>query len=171
MQENPLQQLRDVHPPLEPGWWPPAPGWWLVAIICIIAVAYIVFSVWLAYRRRRPIRNARVMLDDLLTEYQSGRIDTLTYVNNANEILKRLLVIALGIKSLAAVAGTDWLKALDRITSSKDFSAGHGCIMGNSRFAADATANVTALHESLRNLLANTHPTRTPKLFAEAASD
>ena len=111
------------------------------------------------------------MLDDLLTEYKSGRIDTLTYANNANEILKRLLVIALDIKSLAAVAGTDWLKALDRITNSKDFSAGHGCIMGNSRFAADATANLTALHESLRNLLANTHPTRTPKLFAEAASD
>lgn len=171
MQENPLQQLRDVHPPLEPGWWPPAPGWWLVAVVCVIAAIYAVLSVWLAYQRRRPIRNARAMLDDLLLAYQNGHIDTLTYANNANEILKRLLVIALGIKSLAAVADTDWLEALDRITNSRDFSAGHGSIMGNSRFAADATADVTALHESLGNLLANTHPTRTPKLFAEAASD
>ena len=62
MQENPLQQLRDVHLPLEPGWWPPAPGWWLLICICIVAVFFLGLTAWRGHKRKRPIRSAKELL-------------------------------------------------------------------------------------------------------------
>ncbi|HCG70266.1 MAG TPA: DUF4381 domain-containing protein, partial [Gammaproteobacteria bacterium] len=33
MNSDPLTALKDIYPPVEPHWWPPAPGWWLVAML------------------------------------------------------------------------------------------------------------------------------------------
>ena len=81
MQENPLQQLRDVHLPLEPGWWPPAPGWWLLICICIVAVFFLGLTAWRGHKRKRPIRSAKELLEDTLTDYRLGQIGALDYVN------------------------------------------------------------------------------------------
>lgn len=46
--------LRDVHLPPEPSWWPPAPGWWLVAVACLLVLAWpIAWRAWRLRRRRR----------------------------------------------------------------------------------------------------------------------
>ena len=115
MQENPLQQLRDVHLPLEPGWWPPAPGWWILICLCIVQRQFFILgqNMWRAHQRKRPIRSARALLEERLSDYRLGQIGALEYVNHANEILKRLLVIAFDIKSLAATSNEDWLGALE----------------------------------------------------------
>ena len=155
MQENPLQQLRDVHLPLEPGWWPPAPGWWLLTCICIVAVFFLGLTAWRGHKRKRPIRSAKVLLEDTLTDY----------VNRANEILKRLLVMALGIRSLATTSNEDWLRALDRISGSNDFSQNCGYILGHARFAPAATTDIETLHQSISRVLDRAHPTKTPLLF------
>ena len=45
-----LDQLRDIHLPEPIGWWPIAPGWWaLLALICVLVVAAVV---WARIRRR-----------------------------------------------------------------------------------------------------------------------
>ncbi|HET9483332.1 MAG TPA: DUF4381 domain-containing protein, partial [Xanthomonadales bacterium] len=46
-------QLRDIHLPAEPSWWPPAPGWWLLAILVIAALVFLVRFAW---RKRRELR-------------------------------------------------------------------------------------------------------------------
>jgi hypothetical protein len=171
MQENPLQQLRDVHLPLEPDWWPPAPGWWIVAICCTAALIYSGLFLWRAHKQRRPIRAANALLEDLLREHKLERLDALGYIHGANEILKRLLVVAFGVRHLAAASDEDWLFALDRITGSTDFSHGQGKILGSARFAPSASANIDALHKCIENVIANTHPNRTPRLFFESFDD
>lgn len=165
MQENPLQQLRDVHLPSEPGWWPPAPGWWLLTCICIVAVFFLGLTAWRGHKRKRPIRSAKVLLEDTLTDYRLGQIGALDYVNRANEILKRLLVMAFGIRSLATTSNEDWLRALDRISGSNDFSQNCGYILGHARFAPAATTDIETLHQSISRVLDRAHPTKTPLLF------
>ena len=32
-------QLRGLHLPTEPGWWPPAPGWWILAVLVFVLIA------------------------------------------------------------------------------------------------------------------------------------
>ena len=151
MQENPLQQLRDVHLPLEPGWWPPAPGWWILASVC--AAALILGQTCGAPQRKRPIRSARALLEERLSDYRLGQIGALEYVSHANEILKRLLVIAFDIKSLAATSNEDWLGALDRISNSTDFSQNYGSVLGHARFAPAVTTDIEALHQCISNVL------------------
>ena len=134
MQDNPLQQLRDVHAPMAPEWWPPAPGWWLLGIAVIASTVFICRLLWRAYRARQPIRSARTLIDQLKENHQQGRIDTLHYVHETNEVLKRLLVNALGIRHLAATSDEQWLGALDTIVGDCAFSEGHGKIFGAQRF-------------------------------------
>lgn len=171
MQDNPLQQLRDVHAPLAPEWWPPAPGWWLLAIAIVATLFFIGRLLWRAHKARRPVRSAQAMIKALRDSHDQGRIDSLQYINESNEVLKRLLVNALGIRHLGATSDEQWLNALDTISNSREFSVGCGKIFGTQRFSPRASAEVEAVDRLLQKLLTRVHPTRTPLLLAESSND
>jgi Domain of unknown function (DUF4381) len=59
---NPLDQLRGLHLPPQPGYWPPAPGWWLVALILAAGLATLI---WFAIKRYRSQQYRRIALKQL----------------------------------------------------------------------------------------------------------
>ncbi|MEJ2090486.1 MAG: DUF4381 domain-containing protein, partial [Gammaproteobacteria bacterium] len=91
MQPDLLQQLKDIHLPPDPTWWPPAPGWWLLALVAAAGLYYAIQFLRQAIERRRPIRRARAIYQELYSSYEKGLIDERTYLHQANELLKRLL--------------------------------------------------------------------------------
>lgn len=158
MENDPLQQLRDVHLPPDPSWWPPAPGWWLLAAAAVALLAWFVYRLMRTYRRRAPIRAARGMLDELYAGYTGGQVSAQEYLHRGNEILKRLLVRAFGRREYARLSGEDWLRALDQLSASDAFTNGAGRILGNERFRAQPDIDVDALNGQLSNLLAKVRP-------------
>lgn len=52
-----LGNLRDIHEPLPPPFWPPAPGWWILAFLILVLIAV---ATYLAWRRYRAIERARM---------------------------------------------------------------------------------------------------------------
>ncbi|KRE89834.1 hypothetical protein ASG87_02480 [Frateuria sp. Soil773] len=62
-------ELRDIHLPHDPSWWPPAPGWWVLAFLLLASAVGMIW--W--WRRRRRVRraHARVLgeIDALLAAY------------------------------------------------------------------------------------------------------
>ena len=126
MNNDPLAQLRDIRLPLEPDWWPLAFGWWIVAALTLAGLIALVYLMVQAYRARRPIRAVKQLMQELFDEHSSGNLTDIALVHASNTLLKRLLVVALGVNSLAKASSTHWLEALDKIAASSDFTQGPG---------------------------------------------
>lgn len=99
-------RLRDLHPPLEPAWWPPAPGWWLLALVGLALAV-------LAARRGAPWwRRARL---------RRRLLAMLAAAASAAEVSQLLRVAALARfpqAQAASLRGADWiafLEARDRV--------------------------------------------------------
>ena len=153
MESDPLQQLRDIHLPVEPGWWPPAIGWWIVFF------AAIGLMFWLARLRKQvlvrqlPNKLARSALNSIFDQYQQGSASALEYLNGSNELLKRLIVKAQGHSEYASLSGQAWLSALDELSQSNDFTNGPGSALGQQRFSREPQVDVPALNASINQLL------------------
>jgi hypothetical protein len=158
MQADPLQQLRDIHLPPEPGWWPPAPGWWLLTLLALAALGYLLLKAHEALLRRRPLREARRLYALLYADYCKGLVEPALYLHRANELLKRLVIHGLHMDEARRANDADWLTLLDRLSGGNAFTCGPGAQLGNQRFASEPRAEVDALHPVLEQLLARVRP-------------
>ncbi|MGE0623306.1 MAG: DUF4381 domain-containing protein [Pseudomonadales bacterium] len=158
MEADLLQQLRDIHLPAEPLWWPPAPGWWLLAMVVLAAVVYALHRLRLAIARRRPIREARRQYDLLYGAFRRGEIDAISYLHQANELLKRLYIHALHVDVARRANDADWLAFLDARSGSDRFSDGPGSQLGNQRFRPEPQADPETLHPLVLRLLEGARP-------------
>ncbi|MFP6817609.1 MAG: DUF4381 domain-containing protein [Pseudomonadales bacterium] len=158
MQPDLLQQLRDIHIPADPLWWPPAPGWWLLAAATLLGCLLAVRFVFREYPRRRPIKRTRRLYQALHGRLRAGEITAESYVHQSNELLKRLLIHGLGIRAARPASDIDWLKMLDEYHGSAAFSDGPGQILGNERFRKTPEIQIEPLHQLLAGFLARARP-------------
>lgn len=80
--------LRDIHMPPQPSWWPPAPGWWILAGLCVLLLALLV---WAWSRRRRRVRlwlAARQELDAAAACYAADE-DGAALAASVSQLLRR----------------------------------------------------------------------------------
>jgi hypothetical protein len=157
-----LQQLRDIHVPDAPGLWPPAPGWWLLAAMVLAGLTWALWRWRRDARRRRPIREARMLYARVHERLQAGELDGTGYLHHSNELLKRLLIHGIGDAAARRASGEAWLQLLDAYAGERAFSAGPGRALGDARFHPHADADVDAVHRRIDALLARTlaHPPR-----------
>lgn len=109
---TPGPQLRDIHLPAAPSWWPPAPGWWVLAALML---AVMVAAAWWWRRRRRVRRQQQDVLRELdrlvLQHRQSG--DQAALVSGMHQLLRR---VARRHDSMAAQQrGDAWRQTLARV--------------------------------------------------------
>ncbi len=158
MQQDLLQQLRDIHLPSEPSWWPPAPGWWLVTLLVLILVFWGIRTLRHAWRRRQPIKLARSYYADVYAAFQQGDIDGGTYLNRTNELLKRLYIHGIGDDGARSASDAEWLEYLDGKLGTPGFSSGPGRQLGNQRFRPEPDADPEALHPLVVRLFREARP-------------
>lgn len=149
-----LQKLRDIHVPEEPGWWPPAPGWWLLAVLVIAALVWLAWRGMQAHRRRRPLREARRLYAEIYRRYCQGELTQREYLDQSNELLKRVLIHALDEDPARRASGDAWLELLDAHSAPGTFTRGPGRSLGNARFHPGVEADVPAVHQRVERLLA-----------------
>lgn len=109
--------LKDLHPGVAPGWWPPAPGWWLIAAAVLLLACGI--GIWFWRRRRRRAR--------LLAVFDAALADAVTppgKVAAASELLRR--AARRHYPDADRLQGEDWLRVLDDGGRPPRFSTGHG---------------------------------------------
>jgi hypothetical protein len=151
--DDPLQQLRDLHLPMEPSWFPPAPGWWAIAVVAL-ALLFAGAALFRRRRRRRaPYRSARAEIAALHDAVTAGAAAPGDYANGASAVLKRLTVFALRRPEAAPLTGTRWLEFLDGLRGEPVFSGTVGNALGQARFAQHPELDVEALHRAVTELV------------------
>ncbi len=153
MQPDLLQQLRDIHAPAMPGWWPPAPGWWMLTAAALIALAWCGLLLWRRWRRFRPARMARNLHRDLSRQLQAQAISSDAWLHQANQLLKRLAVHGFGHPEVIPIWDVEWLRYLDARYGAPAFSRGVGRCFGAARFRPRAEADIQAAQALLTRYL------------------
>lgn len=107
-----LSQLRDLHLPDVPGWWPPAPGWWVLAILLSTLLAFAFLAMKRYGARQRPLRQAVSEIEQLNHALVHRALKPHAYLDRANALLKRLLMHGYGETRVASLSSDAWAHAL-----------------------------------------------------------
>ena len=169
MQADPLRQLRGIHLPAEPGWWPPAPGWWLLAALALAALIWAFWATSARWRRFGPARTARALCRNAYLEAQAGSLSAAQYLHRINELLKRFVIHSIADASARPLSGDPWLRYLDRRYGQAAFTRGAGRWLGAQRFRPGLEAPRKA--SSPANAAANGKAASAPKIEAAPSSN
>lgn len=125
--------LRDIHQPEAPGFWPPAPGWWLLAALVLAALAGFGRRAWLELRRRR--RRQRILSE--LDQFQDAGLQGPVLVAAISALLKRVALSRYPRAEVAALTGNAWLAFLDRSGGDGRFAEGAGRVLADGAYAPE----------------------------------
>lgn len=145
----PPLQLRDIHLPGEPSWWPPAPGWWLLALL-LAALAYALLRWALRWRRKR--RRQR----ELQAEFAAmvGISDPMQRLQALSALLRRAARLVDPLA--AALQGEAWLAFLDQHCGDQSFTRGPGRVLLDAPYRPTVRASeVEALLTPARRVYAS----------------
>ncbi len=161
----PTDELRGLHLPLEPGWWPPAPGWW-IALVVFLLVLFFAQRQWRRYKRANRWKQVA------LREYQSIVVMPVsTAVQRAEKIqccsvlLRRIALALLPRAESAGTTGEAWLQQLDTLGGAQGqaqaFSDGPGRLLleapyqapGGQSGAGATPADIAALLVLLKRMI------------------
>lgn len=112
MNLSPGPQLRDIHLPAAPGWWPPAPGWWVVAVLVLISLLLVGRRIRRRLPPRRRWRAANAELERLTQRMAAGG-DMAAFASGVSQLLRR----AVRMHEPAAISqyGRAWHDTLRRL--------------------------------------------------------
>lgn len=112
MQADPLAQLKPLHLPADPSWWPPAPGWWLLLLILLALLLFAGRRLSRWRTQRIPLRYAQSQHRQLVAALNAGTMTPERYLTEANGLLKRLVIHRHGDRASASVTAHQWLEYL-----------------------------------------------------------
>jgi hypothetical protein len=133
-------QLRDIHLPAEPSWWPPAPGWWILGALLALFVLFALYKLTQLRRRRRRKQRALAELNRCIVE---GGSNPVALAAGLSQFLRRMALR----ESAAAAALSDarWLAWLDARTGGDEFANGVGRVLLDAPYRPVATYDAPAL--------------------------
>lgn len=126
-------ELRDIHLPAEPGFWPPAPGWWLLALLVLAVLALVGHRGWRELRRRR--RRQRILSE--LDQLHDAGLQGPALVAAVSALLKRVALSRYPRAEVAALTGDAWLAFLDRSGGEGRFAEGAGQVLAEGAYAPE----------------------------------
>ncbi|MGN6520534.1 MAG: DUF4381 domain-containing protein [Dokdonella sp.] len=103
-------ELRDIHLPASPAWWPPAPGWWLLALALLVVLVFALRACWRFERRRRWRARVRAELERIATAHAREADAQRLSIALSNLLRRASRLLA---PHAAALHGEAWLDFLD----------------------------------------------------------
>jgi hypothetical protein len=120
-------QLRDIHLPAPPEFWPPAPGWWVLAAIALGLATWAGILLWRQIRIRRQRRRILALLERM--EQSSKGAATPEFLAQLSRLMRRLALMRFPRHEIASLTGIRWLQFLDSSGGNGQFSQGPGKVL------------------------------------------
>ncbi len=154
-----LAQLRDIHEPAVPGWWPLPLGWWLVLAFVTIVIGLGIWFYKTERRRLRPYFVIRRATRELNNRRNSGEIDPLEYATKVNLLFKELIVRVEKREEALTMSGSQWLDLLADRFADNSFIRGPGACLGANRYMSGVFSD-DGLQELVKQTLLRAAPAR-----------
>ena len=142
-------QLKDIHVPALPEFWPPAPGWWLVALLSLALL------VWSAVKLRRylQLRRQREQVLGLLNQLEQAfdQQQAAHHLGKLSILLRRVALTRFPRRQVASLAGTEWLNFLDETGGNGRFSNGPGQILATGPYQPNIEIEIEQLLPLVRD--------------------
>lgn len=133
-------QLRDIHLPGAPAFWPPAPGWWLLAAAML---ALLVWAGIVAARRYRLYRRRKRVLAVLTgLEQAFASAPSPEHLARISVLMRRLALARFPRKQVATLTGDAWLRFLDDSGGNGRFAAGPGRALASAPYQRSLPADL-----------------------------
>lgn len=124
-------QLRDIHLPAEPGWWPPTLLAVLLLAVALLALAAALAWLWRRVSRWREARRLAGFFDhEVAFAGNDGE-----RLQRASSCLRR--AVARSRPDAVALTGESWLALLDGDDRSHAFTRGPGRLLAEGPFRGD----------------------------------
>lgn len=140
-------ELRDIHLPADPSWWPPAPGWWMLAVLVVGLALWL--CLWMRRLARRRQWRQRILRElDRVAADDSLKSNTPALIAELSQLLRRAgrMIRA----ESASLRGNAWLDFLDSIVGSDEFSNGPGRALLDGPYQRESTQNHQVLIDLVR---------------------
>ena len=132
--EQALAQLRDIHEPAIPPFWPIPLGWWVLAVSIIAVISCLIWWWRSRYKNDLPYRSIRETASELRNLYKNGQLTAHEYVDAANRLYKHLLVNVEAVPGAVQADGLQWLNMLADRFNDDAFVSGAGKCLGTVRY-------------------------------------
>lgn len=152
MQDEVLSQLRDVHLPQAPSWWPPAIGYYFLFIL----VAIVIFLFVLLYRRREPGRLIKKQLMKELDDVQAqfgGAQDNALLQAQINAMVRRLIAYKQLSPKFLSTELSDKNEEIKRVFPNSKNTAELFALLEKERFQKDPELDAMRLIHCARELV------------------
>ena len=152
-------QLRDIHLPGPPEFWPPAPGWWVLAAIAVGLATWVGVLLWRQVRIRRQRRHILALLERM--EQSTNGAATPEFLAQLSRLMRRLALMRFPRHEIASLTGIKWLQFLDSSGGNGQFSQGpgkvlaHGPYMRELRDEVDRRALTTVIRQWIQRNTGN----------------
>ena len=133
-------QLRDIHLPAPPDFWPPAPGWWLLVAVALGLATWAGVLLWRHIKIRRQRRRILAMLEQM--EHSSAGAATPEFLAQLSRLTRRLALMRFPRQEIASLTGQDWLRFLDSSGGEGQFSQGPGRVLAQGPYMRNLTEDV-----------------------------
>ena len=149
--DDPLAQLRGLHLPAEPGWWPPAIGWWALLVATLLLLIIVVRWMYQRWRANRWRKMARLELKNIKID----SIDDPQKTIAAYSILLRRVALALDSReNVAALSGNKWLEHLDAMSQSTLFTEKVGRLLLEAQYQSPVASRTNIGEPEMAELCA-----------------
>lgn len=135
--------LRDIHPPPLPEFWPPAPGWWIAGLAVIFLVILVSVQGYRRYRRYQQRQQILAKLNGLKASYSHDHASE--FVTDVSMLLRRVALAHYPRHRVAALFGMAWCRFLDETGGDGEFCSGAGQVLATGPYATEVLVDAEGL--------------------------